>query len=87
MAGREAFLFRLNKSQGNGLSIQVDFNSEDIVDFPASAASCLSADNLDRTSRFLSSNQILGPAILMDRRIDQFGPGIGFVKRHISFYF
>jgi hypothetical protein len=79
MSRRKVLGFGLDYSNGEGLRIRSGLDPKGIV-HPALARTpdLPSAEVQDFASGFLAPDEFFRPSSLMDRRIDQFGAGVGF---------
>jgi hypothetical protein len=79
---RQIFLLGLDQGDRDGLRVRVDLDAQGVIHLAPGAAAALAAQDLDGAGRLLAPDEVLGPAPLVDGRVEQLGPGVGFVVTH-----
>ena len=78
VARRQRVLLGLDQGHCDRLGLLTHANAQGVVGPPTGAATSLAADDLDRPEGRLAADHVLGPALRVDGRVDQFGSGICF---------
>lgn len=78
MSRRQRIFFRFEQREGDRLSVGADANTERVVSPPARTSTRFAGDDLDGAKRGFAADQVLRPAALMYRGIDQLRTGVGF---------